>query len=343
MKAFTRALSAVFGLFLVASNVWALPEEGLATTFESVAIPYFESGRSGSFVTPDRVHIRYRVFPATVSPAKGKLLIASGRTEFMRKYAELIYDLRETGYEIFIYDHRGQGESDRLLPDALKGHVGRFQDYVNDLGQMIHDVVRPQPEEKFFILAHSMGAAAATRFAIQNPGVVTAMSLSAPMYQAEIGEYHPLVALTMLNAFIVAGKGDEYARGRGPDDWKETFEENHVTSSRARFDYARREIDRNFGLALAGPTNRWVREAIVQSYWLQVAMRSLRTPILLMQAEKEVVVVPKTQTVLCAKTKMCRLLKIDGAKHEVLMENDSIRDGVIASSLSFFSNYGAAR
>lgn len=340
MKSFASALSAVFWIFLSASNVWALPEDGLATTFDSVAIPYFETGHPGSFVTPDQVRIRYRIFSANVSPAKGKLLISSGRTEFMSKYAELIYDLRETGYEIFIYDHRGQGESDRLLPDPLKGHVGRFQDYVNDFARMIRAVVRPQPGEKLFVLAHSMGGAIATRFALQNPGVVTAMSLSAPMYQANIGDYHPLVALTMLNAFIAAGKGDDYARGRGAGDWDETFENNEVTSSRARFAYARSEIEHDFNLALAGPTNRWVREAIVQSYWLRTWIGLLRTPTLLMQAEKDVVVMPKAQTAFCAKTKRCHLLTMKDSKHEILMERDSIRDGALASTLSFFAKDG---
>ena len=41
------------------------------------------------------------------------LVISPGQGEPALKYAELVYDLKDTGYDIFVIDHRGQGASDR--------------------------------------------------------------------------------------------------------------------------------------------------------------------------------------------------------------------------------------
>lgn len=54
------------------------------------------------------------------------LVIVPGRTEPSRKYAELIYDLRDKGLDIYILDQQGQGDSEHLLSDTNKGHVRYF-------------------------------------------------------------------------------------------------------------------------------------------------------------------------------------------------------------------------
>jgi lysophospholipase len=334
MKSVQRILLMVFGLHLVPLMGFALPEAGLDQTFESLALPYFESGRAGVMVAKDKVRIHYRVFEASQTPAKGIIIVSTGRKEIMRKYAELAYDLRDSGYTIYLYDHRGQGQSSRLIKDPLKGYVGKFQDYVDDLKQLVREVVRPAKKEKIYLMAHSMGAAIATRFAIQNPTAVRAIVTSSPMYEAKTGEYSQPMALTLL-----IGKGQDYARGRGPNDWTEPFEKNEVTTSRARHAYNDRELRRNFTLALAGPTNRWVREAILTSYYLKGRMSNLKTPLLLLQPENEIVVNPEVQTELCKKTKYCKLVVLKGAKHEIFMERDQVRDEAFTRALDFFARY----
>jgi len=58
-----------------------------------------------------------------VAAARGALVVVSGRTEYAEKYAELFYDLKDLGFSLYIYDHRGQGLFGRLPADRAKGHV----------------------------------------------------------------------------------------------------------------------------------------------------------------------------------------------------------------------------
>jgi lysophospholipase len=94
-----------------------------------------------------------------VPQAKGVLIISPGQTESSLKYAEVLYDLKDLGYSIYIIDHRGQGLSDRTLPGTTLSHVNRFKDYVDDFTTFVKDVVHPENYRHSVIIAHSMGGA----------------------------------------------------------------------------------------------------------------------------------------------------------------------------------------
>ena len=63
------------------------------------------------------------------SPEHNKaILVVNGRIECCSKYQELFYDLFQQGYDVYSYDHRGQGLSDRLIEDKQMGYVDEFDD-----------------------------------------------------------------------------------------------------------------------------------------------------------------------------------------------------------------------
>ena len=64
-------------------------------------------------------------------------VVVSGRTEFIEKYLEFARDLHHRGVSTVLYDHCGQGDSDRQLVDRQKGYIDSFQTYVEDLGKVI--------------------------------------------------------------------------------------------------------------------------------------------------------------------------------------------------------------
>ena len=122
----------------------------------------WERGVEGSFTGKRDVRIAYRFF---AKPEGGPaVVISNGRTESMIKYQEVIYDLYNNGYQVFILDHRGQGFSGRE-PDLASdpsdekwqiGDVENFDHYIDDLKHFVDSVVLPRAPSKLFLLGQAV-------------------------------------------------------------------------------------------------------------------------------------------------------------------------------------------
>src|SRR5436190_23687600 len=104
------------------------------------ANPLPEGGLTGVLKTRDGVGIRVARWQPPPG-RKGTVCVFQGRAEFIEKYFEVVNDLRERGFAVAALDWRGQGLSDRALPDRRKGHVGSFAEYDRDLDVFMRDIV----------------------------------------------------------------------------------------------------------------------------------------------------------------------------------------------------------
>ena len=77
--------------------------------------PVPEGARAGYFTTPDKIRIRYAVFPKTAGAARGTVCLVQGRTEYIEKYFETVADFQKRGFAVATLDWRGQGGSDRQI------------------------------------------------------------------------------------------------------------------------------------------------------------------------------------------------------------------------------------
>lgn len=331
-------------LTLWSAHAFALTEASLPQTFTTVAIPYFESSPSQVMTAVDGIQIHYRIYRST-NTNRGALVLVTGRGESMRKYAEFLYDLRQSGFTVFTYDQRGQGESQRLINDPIKGYVAHYQDYVDDLNQFINEVVRPAaeanaaaPAAKIYLLGHSMGGGIVPAYLIQHPGIATAAVLSSPMIEPNIGMPQEL-GLTILDGAVTLGFGEDYAPTKGPNDWKTPFEKNSLTHSQARYDDTLGQLVAHPELVIAGPTNRWVREAILLGQYLNAHAGDVSTPTLMLTSGQEKLVVPDAEHSYAATAKNVSTLNFPGAYHETLMERDEIRSAAIEAALQFLYKY----
>jgi lysophospholipase len=324
---------------------YAVEEASLPVKFKSEVLPYFEAARKGSFVGKDGVSIAWRAFPAytngTFQGARA-LVVVNGRSEFMRKYAELVYDLRQSGYSIYLMDHRGQGESGRMLTESQIGHVKNFRDYVDDFGTFMDQIVMKDGPSEVHVLAHSMGANVVTIYAMEHPTAFRSMVLSGPMYLPNLGKYSECVALAIAGFMNFIGKGTHLAPGRTLDEWKNPFEINNVTHSPGRFGYALDLLLAHPDEAIGGPTYRWVQQAIRGGRWIRDHADKFTTPVRILQAGDERIVVPEVQNEVCGKAKACEIQHLDGAKHEVLMETDAYRTRAISLTLDWIQRHSSA-
>lgn len=317
-------------------NSYAYTESNLLTDYQTVIAPYFATGSAGEFNGVDGVPIRYRTF---INPQeRGALVILTGRSEFIPKYAETIYDLRQAGYSIYIMDHRGQGLSGRMLPDTQKGYVKSYNDYLTDLDTFLAKVINAKPHYGLYLLAHSMGAAIATQYAIEHPHTFTAMALSSPMYQVISTPYSEDEALIISSLETFFGNGAGFTPGRGDDEWKDDFDHNGVTFSEARYLLPQSMVAADTAMALGGPTYQWGREAINLDRKIRDKASNLTTPTLIFQAGVDKIVVTKAQNEVCAKAKDCQLVVMPHGMHELLMEKDAVRSLVLSDTLDFFQN-----
>lgn len=332
----TMLLAAVMVLVWPHSG-WGVPEERLGTALESEVLPFFlHSVQSGFIKGRNGVPLYYA--KREVSEERGALIIVGGRTEFVLKYAELLYDLKDSGFSIYLLDHRGQGLSGRMLTDSHKGHVEDFSEYVADFSLFVEMVVNARDHRKRIILAHSMGGTIASLYASAHPSAVDGLVLCAPMMQIKTGRVPSLVATGLVWLLDALGKGDDYAPGTGSYDPSLPDADSLLTHSLARLGMTRTLLASDPRLALGGPTNHWVGEALRGTESVRELADRIIAPILLLQAEEDKVVGAEGQDIFCARAADCTREVVPGAAHELLMERDGLRDLVVDRIMAFLDS-----
>ncbi len=307
--------------------------------------PWFDAqGTESEFVGQKGVRIRYKFFKN--ESGKGSITVVNGASETYYKYAEVAYDLFQAGYSVFLIDHRGQGRSGRMLQDRYKQHVDSFDNFVSDLKFYHDNVVRFMAKGPRFLLAHSMGGCISTLYMEMYPGDFKAAALLAPMHKIKIekdGEivHEGLTLVALARRVLWDRAGEEYATAP-KDPFDETFERDALTHSYARWEMGQDVLFRNPTLRVKGVTNNWLREAVSTSIAVRQFdwARAIETPILLLQAERESLLLNEGQNEFCQNARTCKLEVVRGAKHEILMETNSIRTPALKRVLDFFAEHG---
>jgi lysophospholipase len=335
MKTLTLA---VLTALVCASQAFAIPEANLTEGMATEVMPFYEQGVLGTFTGEAGVPISYIKFE---NPNEiGAVVIVSGRTETYALYAETIYDLAQKGYSVYAYDHRGQGFSGRMLPDAGKGYVAHFQDYVADLKTFMDMVVNTKPHRKHYLLAHSMGGAVSALFEDYFPGYFDAFAMSSPMFEINTSPYPQLIARLIINWNLMMGKAEEYGTNQTPYNPSTPFETNDATSSEARWMIRQAVFNGNPVTQLGGPTNRWIKEAMKGSHRAFTHAESFHSPLLIFRAGADTVVIPAAEEQFCSKAPDCEITApYPEAKHELLRERDEVRDDVYGRMFKFFAEH----
>jgi acylglycerol lipase len=111
-------------------------------------------------------------FPDT-SP-KALVHVIHGYAEHIGRYGNVVNELLPAGYAVIGNDHRGHGRS-----GGKRGHVVRFQDFIDDERQFYRDVIKAQfPGIPYFVLGHSMGSLIAMNYAERYPNDIKSLVLS---------------------------------------------------------------------------------------------------------------------------------------------------------------------
>ncbi len=247
-------------------------------------------------------------------------IVCPGRTEFIEKYFEVARDLQARGFAVAIFDWPGQGLSERQHRNPAAGHIRSYGVYVDALVRGLEKISSRAPRQ-WVILAHSMGATIALEALRTRKLSVSAAAFSAPMWGIPVRFYQRWFA----RLARLIGFGGLPARPAGPT---ETFESNPLTHDEPRWRLYRELIAAEPRLAVGEPTIGWVVASlnVLREVFEPGALDHLRNlPVLTAVAEDERIVRASAQTRLARRFREGRLVSVDGARHEILMETDARR------------------
>lgn len=257
-----------------------------------------------------------------LSPAapRGTVIVCPGRTEFIEKYFEVGRELQQMGFAVVILDWPGQGLSDRLLPDRSKGHIDRFETFMNALAGGLETLSDRLPRP-YVSLAHSMGGAIALAAIARGLVKVEAAAFCAPMWGLR-SKFFGMRYLVW--AMRVTGRSGDYAIQPGPP---ERFETNIVTHDKRRWEIQRALTDAHPTLELGPVTWGWLGASldILETFTKPKALTRVDIPVFVASAGEEKLVDNTSHASLAARLKDCDHITVDGAMHEILMETDERR------------------
>lgn len=280
------------------------------------------------FQTADGLRIRWVHLPSSRSDTRGTIVLLNGRTEYLEKYAETTGELNRRQWAVYSFDWRGQGLSDRLIANRLKGHVGRFRDYLDDLGQFVDLIRQRDAAQPLILMGHSMGAHIGLRFIRERRQPFACAVLISPMIDIEL----PAVPRRLLRVYVKAavrlGLGRVFAPGGATYAHKDRiFADNPLTSDPERFHRRVAELADHPRLALGGVTYGWLDAAFdsIDRVAAPDFAQGLTLPLLIVRSAADRIVCRAAQDRLCRQAPDCRLVDIPGAQHELLMETDTHR------------------
>lgn len=283
----------------------------------------------------DGVRLRVGLWPG----ARGTVLIAPGRTEYIEKYGLTAAALAAAGWGALVVDWRGQGLADRALADPLRGHVGGFAEFQRDLAAVL-DFAAARGLGPMPWIAHSMGGCIALR-ALVNGARPPAVAFSAPMWGLNQPWRTRLAIRAMAALARPFGADTGYLPTTGPDYGLASmpYEDNLLTRDRLMYERMKRQIARDPRLALGGPSLAWGGAALRECAAL-ARVSAPPVPALIGLGGNERIVSAPAVRRRAARWPGAALADYPGAEHELLMERPEVREDFLARALALFARQG---
>jgi lysophospholipase len=315
-----------------------------ATTEASLAVvpsnPVPEGAHVGFFETSDRVRLRYATFPKGSGAPRGTICLVQGRTEFIEKYFETIADFQSRGFAVATFDWRGQGASQRLVRNQRLGYVDTFDDYWTDLRSFHGSILLPDCPPPYYLVGHSMGGLVSLYAGLRDRMMFERIFLSAPMValdhqplsMAGMAKLCDLLSLFGLGRLPVGRKAD-----KPPSE--ASFAGNPVTSDLTRYMRMVDVLKARRDLEIAAPAIRWGAAAF---HAMARAGRddfpgAIKIPVLMLAAARDEIVSTAAIEQLGLRMRTGRHIVIPAARHELFMENSTIRGQVFAAFDAFIT------
>ncbi len=259
-----------------------------------------------------------------------------GLGEFSEKYFETAQYCLSKNIAFWIIDWAGQGRSMRYLENPHKRHADNFQEDVDDLHYFImeyikHACVHPDVGRiPMAMLGHSMGANIGMHYLSQHPERFECAAFTSPMFGLKVFENTPAPLARFATSALNLIAKNRYAFGEG--DWSEKPRadpgNNRFSSNPIRGSVHNSWCASNPDLQVGHLTYGWLYQAEKSCAALQKKklLNSIPTHCLLASAGLDDLVDNKVTAQVAKQLEHAQLLEYPGARHEILMESNDIRD-----------------
>ena len=301
---------------------------------EGLDLPH---GARFHYVKHEDVALRVMVAEPKQDDPRGSVIFQPGRSEFIEKFFETVDELTDRGFVVLVLDPRGQGLSSRLLEDPLKGWVGSFDDYCDDLA-FVTDVFKNDLPRPHVVMGHSMGGTIGLQTILSGRLNPVACVFSSPMlelqdmstpFMSEIIRFLSWVGLKHNHLPFQATRN-----GQPP-----SFRSNKLTNDPNRYQLWATYFENHKRLRLGPPTFGWIAEAMKSMKFVNDNAAHLRIPALITACGADAIVTPSSIEEF-AKTAHAKFANFPGCKHEILLEEDEYRDQFWAMFDAFLEENG---
>lgn len=265
------------------------------------------------------------------------LVIVPGRAENEHKYAELLYNLKDSGLRIVVCFVRGQGQSSNVIYGSTKCHVEYFANYRHDLEAMLNYL---NIGRNYKMLGFSLGGLISLDFCIngayqhkpQALGLISPfLGVNFPIPSTLL--YYTISTLCLIRAFALSytPHGREYKRV--------PFEDNYHSHSMVRYNIYHDYYAAHPQQAIAGPSFNFVKCCMRAQRKIAASNFKFDFPVMCLSSELDKVVkTPDAQQFFAAHASdpVPPVFEIiQGAYHDVLNESDEFRNPTLAKILDF--------
>jgi lysophospholipase len=280
---------------------------------------------------------KLRAMAVRVGKPRGTVIVLGGRADFMERYFETMRDMIARGFCVASLDLRGQGGSQRLINNPLRGHINRFEQYDEDVRSFMTQVVLPDCPPPYYAIAHSTGGNVILR-ALRNRNWFKKCVLVSPLLGFRYGAWPVPVVRVLTTLATALGLGWAYLPGqRHTPLGRKDFIGNPLTSDQCRWNRDSAVLESAPSLAVGGPTYGWLRAAI-KSIDLLRKLRSakdLRCPVLIVAAGRDDVVDIEATYRFSRNVTGVSMVVVHEALHEIMLERDEVRAQFLAAFDAF--------
>jgi lysophospholipase len=292
--------------------------------------------RFETWTAPDGWGLRRMDWPqAGGRKARGSLIFAGGRGDFIEKYLEAFAHWHDRGWNLTAFDWRGQGGS-----QGSGFAFDSFDVLVGDLAALLADWLGATPGPHVAV-GHSMGGHLLLRTIVDNKPALDAAVLVAPMILVNSGP---------IPSWLAPGLADTMSRlgFRNMPMWKTppalqrpgSQRQKLLTGSRQRYEDEAWWWEKHPAWNLGAPTWGWTRAAYRSAAAAFTAERlgQVDLPVLLLGADRDRLVSPAEIRRVARQLANAELEMFPVSGHEILREADPVRRAALARIDAFLES-----